>query len=220
MISLFRRHTGAASPVSDAAPSPRQAGGKTTPEAPRENDGLSHSSKKMTAGKGRPTPKRRDSQKHRPVTSAPQTNKEARTRMRERMKAERAERYEGMRRGDPEHLLPRDRGPVRGFVRDLVDARRNIGPWFFGGTFVVVICSLGFMPPIVRSVSTLAWLLLMLFMIIDALLITLRIKREVRSRFPESDERPVSLCFYGVMRSVVFRKLRNPKPKVHVGDEL
>ena len=41
-------------------------------------------------------------------------------------KAAAAARRERMMRGDDSAVLPRDRGPVRRFVRDVVDARRNI----------------------------------------------------------------------------------------------
>ena len=41
-------------------------------------------------------------------------------------RAEMAERREKMMSGNDAYLLPRDKGPVRKYVRDLVDARRNL----------------------------------------------------------------------------------------------
>lgn len=36
------------------------------------------------------------------------------------------ERRERMMAGEEAYLLPRDRGPVRRYVRDVVDSRRNL----------------------------------------------------------------------------------------------
>ena len=88
-----------------------------------------------TVGKGRPTPKRREAEGRRgPVAPPPMTQREAIKRSKEQGKSltkeERralsAERRERMMSGDEKYVLPRDRGPVRAYVRDLVDARRNI----------------------------------------------------------------------------------------------
>ena len=37
-----------------------------------------------------------------------------------------AERREKMMAGEDAYLLPRDKGPLRRYVRDIVDARRNL----------------------------------------------------------------------------------------------
>ena len=37
-----------------------------------------------------------------------------------------SDRREKMMAGEDDYLLPRDKGPVRRFVRDVVDARRNL----------------------------------------------------------------------------------------------
>ena len=43
------------------------------------------------------------------------------------MRAERSQEIRaGMKAGDERYLLPRDRGPVRRFVRDYVDTRLNM----------------------------------------------------------------------------------------------
>jgi hypothetical protein len=174
--------------------------------------------KAYTPGKGRPTPKR--SQRARAAEPPPKDNKEARKRMRERMRAERAEQAKGMREGDERYLLARDRGPVRKLVRDLIDARRNIGPYFFGGLFVVLITSLQSMPEMVRFGGSVLWFGLLLLMVLDGFLISRLVKRSVTERFPESNERMPALYFYAIMRSLSFRKIRNPKPQVKIGDEV
>lgn len=204
MSPLFRRNNADAA-VPEAAPEP------VVPES---------NSKKVTPGKGRPTPKRKEAQRRRVVEPPPKDNKEARRRMREKMRAERAEQTAGARRGDERYLLPRDRGPVRKLVRDLVDARRNVGPYFFAGLLVVVVTSLQVMPPAVKLGGSVLWFGMLLLMTLDAFLIARLIKRAVRERFPDSKERMPALYFYGILRSMSFRKIRNPKPQVKIGDEV
>ena len=97
------------------------------------------------AGKGKPTPKRRDQERARGMrqgpVSAPLTRKEARERRkaveatmtkeeRKAAKAEaraaREERRRLMMEGDDRYVLSRDRGEVRRFVRDWVDTHRRL----------------------------------------------------------------------------------------------
>ena len=84
------------------------------------------------SGKGRPTPKRSEAQGRRqgPPPPPPTTRKEAYKRMRAQQAVRRTETRQGAARGDDAYLPARDRGPVRKLVRDVVDARRNIGSFF------------------------------------------------------------------------------------------
>lgn len=179
-----------------------------------KSDAAEKTPKHLTQPKGRPTPK----QNRRPATIAPpKDSKEARKQMRERMREERAARYQGMKRGDDKYLTKRDAGPVRRLTRDIVDARRNIGPWFFFGTFFVVLGSLQMMPPAVRSATAAVWLMLIVLMVGDAILLSRRVSKIVAERHPDEPRR-VGLYLYAIMRSVVFRRWRNPKPAVELGD--
>jgi hypothetical protein len=193
---LFRRNT------TDPAPAPADS-------TPPVREG----------GKGRPTPKRRQAQATRKLVEAPPANrKEAMKRMRERQREERVEAREGMLRGDERYLLPRDRGPVRALVRDIVDSRRNVGTWFLAGAFVVLIG--GSIPvPAVRSGANLVWLLLVLALVVDAFVLARGVKRAVRDRFPD-EKKFGGLYLYGVLRSTVFRRMRTPRPRVEVGQAL
>jgi hypothetical protein len=186
---LFRRST------TDPAPAPVD---ETRPE--------------KVGGKGRPTPKRREAQAHRKLVEPPPANrKEALKRMRERQREERVEAREGMLRGDERYLLP--------LVRDIVDARRNVGTWFLAGAFVVLIG--GSIPsPLVRSGANIIWFLLVLALLIDGVVLARGIKRAVRDRFPDAKEKMGSLYLYGVLRSTVFRRMRTPRPRVEVGQSI
>jgi hypothetical protein len=164
---------------------------------------------------GQVTPKRRE-QGVRRVEPPPANRREAYRRLREKQRAQRVEARKGMLEGDEKFMLARDRGPVRALVRDIVDARRNVGSYFLIGALVVIIGSSGAMPVRVQYAANLFWLLLALAVIVDSILLTRKIKRTVRERYPDESHRGVG--FYGFMRSITFRKMRMPKPRIKIGE--
>ncbi|MGK5741992.1 DUF3043 domain-containing protein [Micromonospora sp. URMC 103] len=164
-----------------------------------------------TPAKGRETPKR-PSAGRRPggTPTKPLTKEEARERRRQQRSEAAAEfRREGG---------PRDRGPERLLVRNVVDSRRTVGTWFFGGALIVLIGSNAAMPPVVRLVSNLLWGALALGVVVDSLLICRKIRKLVQERFPRTDQRMGSLYLYAIMRSITFRRMRTPAPRVNLGD--
>jgi len=114
---------------------------------------------------------------------------------------------------------PRDKGPERALVRDIVDSRRTVGTFFFGGALLVLLGSNRAMPPIVQYVSNLLWVVLALGVVIDGILISRKVKRMVRERFPNTTQRNGSLYLYAIMRSLTFRRMRVPNPRVKIGDK-
>jgi hypothetical protein len=171
------------------------------------------------AGKGRPTPKRSEAQGRRqgPPPPPPTTRKEAYKRTREQQAARRAESRQGAARGDDAYLPARDRGPVRKLVRDVVDARRNLGSLFLVVAFVTLIGN--FVPSV--AVKTYAMFLLMgffLLLIVDSVVLGRRIKKKVAERFPDA-QTSRGLVWYGVSRATMIRRWRMPAPRVTVGEK-
>ncbi|WP_024803686.1 DUF3043 domain-containing protein [Nocardia sp. BMG51109] len=186
-----------------------------------------------TAGKGRPTPKRRDAEGKRrgPIAPAPMTSKEARARRkanrgtradRKAASADRraaaADRRARMLAGEDKYLLPRDRGPVRAYVRDLVDARRNLVGLFMPLALLLILTM--FLTPAVQAYVTLAMLVMMVFMAGEGFLIGRTINRRVRERFPDDTSSPWSLGWYAFVRASQIRRMRAPKPRVGAGDSV
>lgn len=203
--SLFRRKTADESELTT-----EQA---TVPEVVPRAKSVTPSKREL----GVPTPKRRETVR-RTVEAAPADRREQAKRMREKQKQERLEARSGMLAGDEKYLLPRDRGPERALVRNIVDSRRTIGTWFFGMTFVVML--IGFNRSLNSSVYLAANLLFALFAlatIIDSVMISRRVKKLVTERFPRTEQRMRSLYLYAIMRAISFRFIRNPKPKVKPG---
>src|SRR3569833_3477811 len=109
----------------------------TAADEPETPEAVDVAGKAYTPGKGKATPKRREAEakKRGPVAPPPTTMREAMKRNKELRKANpqtkedrRAAakaRRDAMMRGDDKALLPRDRGPVKAYVRDLGDSRRG-----------------------------------------------------------------------------------------------
>jgi hypothetical protein len=173
------------------------------------------------SGKGRPTPKRREAQRRRsgPVAPPPRTRREAYRRTKEQNAVRRAEYRAGMRSGDEKYLSPRDRGPVRGLVRDIVDSRRNAGGLFL---LVAVVVFVGYLvpDPRIRAFTVSLWMTVFLLLVVDSLILGLKIRRMIRERFPDSEERPGRLVWYGVSRATMIRRWRMPAPRVAVREKI
>ncbi|MFD2763303.1 DUF3043 domain-containing protein [Micromonospora eburnea] len=158
------------------------------------------------------TPKRPTAGRRAGTPSKPLTKEE----VREQRRAARAEAAAEFRREGG----ARDRGPERLLARNVVDSRRTVGTWFFGGALIVLLGSNQAMPMIVRLISNALWGALALGVVIDSILISRKIKKLVRERFPKSTERLGSLYFYAIMRSITFRRMRAPQPRVNIGDKI
>jgi hypothetical protein len=196
-----------------------------------ESDAEESKPKGHTPAKGRPTPKRRDAEQRRrgPVAPPPRTTREAMKRARgnkEERKALSAKRRElrvkqreRMMAGDEKYLMPRDRGPVKGYIRDLVDSRRNLLGLFMP-LAVVIFVALLFPDPQVQSLTTLFCLLMLVAMIFEGILMGRRLTRLVRERYPKEPVRGLSVGWYAFIRASQIRKLRVPKPRVRPGDKV
>ncbi|MGH3741632.1 MAG: DUF3043 domain-containing protein [Micromonosporaceae bacterium] len=171
-----------------------------------------------TPGKGKPTPKRRD-QRRRTAEPPPKDRKEAYRRMRERQRVERAEAREAVMKGDDRYLPQRDRGPERALTRNIVDARRNVGTWFFGGAVVILIGTWPTVPPQIRAAFDAVWVVLLIAVTLDSVRLTRLVKRLVKERHPQT-RKFGGLYFYAIMRSLTLRRMRIPKPQVSVGDKI
>jgi hypothetical protein len=126
-------------------------------------------------------------------------------------------RREAMRRGDDRVLSARDRGPVRAFVRDYVDSRRNvIGLFIYVGVPAVALAY--------SHVSLLTLLglgLLYVFVVaaaIDFFFLVRGLGKAVEVKFPDQPRK--NLGRYAMMRAMQLRRSRVPQPRVERGSKL
>jgi len=166
--------------------------------------------------KGRPTPKRKEAQSKRIVSSlAPASTKEEKKRAREQSRASRNASRAAYLRGEESAMPLRDRGSARRYVRNLVDSRRSIGEYFLPIIFVVLLLSVFPVPALQYGAIALMYAVL-LTAAIDGVFLSRKIKKEIRNRFPDSPTKGLGL--YGWLRSTQMRRLRTPHPQVKPGE--
>jgi len=187
-----------------------------------------------TPGKGRPTPKRSAQQSRRrgPVAPPPTNRSEARARKKElktslskeerkerseQRRSQRLEQRERMMAGDERYLMPRDKGPVRKFTRDIVDCRRNFAGLFM--PFAIVLIVVMFLPRLMY-LSTPLLLIFVIFRAIDGFILGRLVNKRVRERFPDSADGGFKLGWYAFTRAMQMRRMRAPSPQVSAGDEV
>jgi hypothetical protein len=173
------------------------------------------------SGKGRPTPKRSEAQGRRqgPPPPPPTTRKEAYKRQRAKVADRRVETRQGMARGDDSYLPARDRGPVRKLVRDVVDARRNIGSFFL---VIAGVALVGTIAPSLQIRTTAMFILygFFLLVIVDSVVLVRRVKKKVAERFPDGAQNTRGIALYAISRSTMVRRWRFPKPEVPLGAQV
>jgi hypothetical protein len=190
-----------------------------------------------TAPKGKPTPKRSEAGRRRgPVAPAPMTTAEARRRRKEvgapklsrderkserlARRADMSERREKMMAGEDAYLLPRDKGPVRRFVRDVVDSRRNVLGLFMPAALGLIFVMLAMPYPKLQQAISFAMPVLLLIMAIDGFIVGRKANRLVDEKFPDNTESGWKLGLYAASRASQLRRMRAPRPQVNRGDKV
>ena len=176
-------------------------------------------------GKGRPTPKRRDSLGPRGPVTAPRTRKEAYARQKQLTKAQRtaartpaakltvAQRRELLRSGDPSVLPRRDQGATKKIARDYVDSRR------MASTYLLILFPLivvGYFIPFLQF----AVLVVFLGLLVEWYISGRRVRRMAIERNGSAEGSNVSIGFYCGSRAYIPRRWRLPAPQVDIGDKV
>lgn len=176
-------------------------------------------------GKGRPTPKRRDTLGPRGPVSAPKTRKEAYARQKEHARAQKAaqrtptanltvaQRRELLRRGDPSVLPRRDQGQTRKLARDYVDSHRMASNYLLI-LFPMIIVGYAF------AVVQILVLVVFIGFLVEWYLTGRKILRLARERYGKSEGGPMTIGFYAGSRAYLPRRWRLPAPQVQLGDEI
>ncbi len=188
-----------------------------------------------TAPKGKPTPKRSQGRRG-PVAPAPMTAAEARRRRKEvggpklsreerkaasiARRADQAERREKMMAGEDAYLLPRDKGPVRRYVRNVVDSRRNVLGLFMPAALGLIFIMLAVPSLTVQRLLSPAMLVLVVIMLIDGFILGRKVNRLVDEKFPDNTESGWKIGFYAASRASQLRRMRAPRPQVNRGEKV
>lgn len=181
---------------------------KTSPAPSDENEQIDDAS---AAGKGRPTPTRKEAQAMKAQPLVGSRDKAQRKAQRAKMTEARERARVGMMRGDERFLGPRDRGPQRRYVRDYVDARLSVGEWLIP-LMILMLLVMFFPGPIQVFGVAIVWGFV-LFAVLDAIVLGFQLKRRLSEKFG-ADRVQKGYRWYAAMRAFQFRMLRIPKPQV------
>jgi hypothetical protein len=176
------------------------------------------------AGKGRPTPKRRDTAPKRQPISAPRTAKEANQLRKQQATSSKTsaakamstrEYREALRRGDESVLPRRDKGPVRKLARDYVDTH-----WMFSNYLLLVFPLLlvaGYIPAHLGTYLTVG---LFAIFAIEWMWVGRKIYTLATSRHDTVTDKGWVLGLYAGQRAFMPRRWRSPQATVRRGDAI
>jgi hypothetical protein len=170
------------------------------------------------AGKGRPTPKRREAEagRYTPIggrtvrrPTGPRTP-EQKAQDKVQARAERIRKSEAM---------PKDRGPARALARDYVDSKRRISEYYMYILLLlmVILFTLGRAAKI-QVYLDLFLLVLVVVLVADAMSIRRGLRQLMAERLP--DESSTGLTRYAVFRAIQIRRFRMPLPRVQPGADI
>ena len=165
-------------------------------------------------GKGRPTPTRAEAQAAARARAKGPADRKERARLERRRRTEaNAVVREGMKAGDERYLSSRDKGPVRRFVRDFVDARLCMAELLLPLLIIIMITQ-----AVSVRLSNGLWSGTILLVTLDTLLLVFLLRRQLRLRFPGQNVK--GAVGYGLLRSLQLRFIRLPKTQVGLGAKL
>jgi len=186
--------------------------GRSNDQQPALSEGPSE-----PVGKGRPTPKRKEAEaaNKRPLVSS--DRKGAKSAQADSRKKQRNLEYQAMQTGDEKHMPLKDRGPQRRFMRDVVDARWNLGEFVLPVAVVLIVVQLVFSKnTAVAGGAILALYAYMIMFSVDAFILWRGTKKRLKAKF--GDDVPLKGApFYTVVRALQIRRSRLPKPQVKRG---
>ena len=174
-------------------------------------------------GKGRPTPRRKDQQAKNLHPVVPKDRAAAKREARAARDAAWKRQNEAMVTGEEKYLPSREKGPVKRYIRDYVDARVSLGEFFMPLIFVLLIVSFGFssiLPhyTLVSFYTVLAMNGYLLLAIADAVWCWVRLRRRLTAKFGQERVKDEGTIFFYVMsRCFMLRRWRRPATLVKRG---
>lgn len=166
---------------------------------------------KTVTGKGRPTPtrKEREAANKRPLVG--NRSKEARQAARDAQRVEREKARKLALAGDERYLLPRDRGPQRKIIRDVLDNRYTLIEGLMP-LMVLFLLVTSFTDDRAKDAITVVMILALFAVSLEAAIINRKSAAKIREKLGEDTKLQRGNYFYTVTRGMQPRPLRLPKP--------
>lgn len=172
----------------------------------------SNSEAAEAAGKGRPTPKRKEAQAQRAQPLVGSSTSKMSKQDKQQVADARMRARAGYAAGEDRYLPDRDRGPQRRYIRDYVDARTSLGEWMLPLMLAVVFMTF-IANETIQLISIFTIWGYLAVLVIDSIIMVNRLKKRLQEKFPRE---PLQRGYqnYAIMRSLQMRRLRLPKPQV------
>lgn len=178
-----------------------------------------------TGKKGRPTRSRKEAEAARLRPLVPADRKEAKRQARAKRDEAYRREQEALLTGEEKYLPARDKGPVRRFVRDWVDARWSASEFILPVMVLflaaMMIVSIFHVPRDIAATliasATAAMYGLFALSLLEAFLVWRGMKKKIVEAFGE-DSIPRGTWFYTYSRMIMARFWRSPRPQVARGE--
>ena len=171
--------------------------------------------------KNRPTPRRKDQEAARRQPLVVADRKQAKQLDRKKRSEQTARTRQAMMTGDDSGLPARDKGPVRRYMRDYIDARWNLAEFML--PVMLIVLALSFVRPsggasaLLFLVTILTYTIL-LVAVVDTFLLWRRLRRKVADKFGDEAAAAKGNGMYTAMRAFQLRRSRMPRALVKRGD--
>jgi hypothetical protein len=150
--------------------------------------------------------------------AGPKLSREERRAEKTASRARMTDRRDRMMAGEEAYLLPRDQGPIRRYVRDVVDSRRNVLGLFMPSALALLFVMFGV--PQLQLYMSPAMLVVMVVMGIDGIILGRKVGKLVDAKFPTNTESRWKLGLYAAGRASQMRRMRAPRPQVERGSRV
>ncbi len=163
--------------------------------------------------KNRPTPKRKDQEAARKQPLVVADRKQAKQVDKAKRQEQLAKTRQAMISGDDAGLPARDKGPVRRYMRDYIDARFNLAEFMLPVMLIVLALSFLRTNTILFFVTILTYSVL-LFAVADTFLMYRGLKKRLAAKFGPDAASTKGNGMYAAMRAFQMRRSRMPRPQV------
>ena len=160
--------------------------------------------------KNRPTPKRKDQEAARRQPLVVADRKQAKQADRAKRNAQMAKTRQAMLTGDEAGLPPRDKGPVRRYMREYIDARWNLAEFMLPVMLLVLALSFVRTSTILFFVTLLTYGVL-LVAVADTFLMWRRLRKRLAEKFGQEAASAKGNGMYAAMRAFQLRRSRMPR---------
>lgn len=166
--------------------------------------------------KNRPTPKRKvqEAARRQPLVVA--DRKQAKKLDRAKRNEQMYKTRQAMLTGDESGLPARDKGPVRRYIRDHIDARWNLAEFMLPVMLIVLALSFLRTNEILFFVTILTYAIL-LTAIVDTVLMWRGLRKRLTAKFGEEAAKAKGNGMYAAMRAFQLRRSRMPRALVKRG---